>query len=269
MMELTHTQVNLNPIDVIKEAWQRTYGVKGTIWANALAAAIIVGLCFIVLGLSFGAILGFHESLVDNPYFSIIISVMASPLYAALACLSINIINGESVEGDQLFGKYKPYRLRCIMANFLKCALIFVFGFTVAFLILSVTDNNMAHIVTSLIALTGSVGVPIFLMLMYPLICLKNMKVLQAMKTSAKLVWQHLGSTILLFLSFIAFNILVALPIVLWNLLGFFFEMHFIGHIPDIVYVITAMIYFVPLYHLIYGIYYREISKTFPQSESV
>ena len=153
---------------VIEEAWDRTAGVKGTIWA----ALAIFGLINLALNLVVGmplALLGLGENSVVSLAAQFTMSIALQPLLAGIVMIGVERAADRPVNYRMIFG-YFGYMVPIVVA---------------AFLILILTYLGFILLVLPGIYLT------IAYMLALPLIIDRRMEPWQAMETSRRAISRH------------------------------------------------------------------------------
>lgn len=158
-------------MDVIKEAWQRTSGLKGPV----LGAGVLVFFALIAIGavsmFFVGLLPSMNESLLSliSIIFSCIISILSYPFFAGILMMGLHRAVDAPVSYKMAFA---------------------YFGFTLPIIVASICMAIIVSLGFFLLIIPG-IYLSIAYMFTLPLIIDKNMDFWQAMETSRKATTQH------------------------------------------------------------------------------
>ena len=187
--------------DVIKEAWQKTDGVKGTFWAALIIAIIGIPVGIFVIILAISILLGMPASLIQIiPYLvQIVLFIILLPFIVGIIMIAVR----RSVE--------LPVRFSIIFDYF---------GYTIPIVIAFLLTNLLVTIGLMALLIPGY-----YLLIAYfctlPLIVEKNLGPWKAMEASRKAVTHHWFKVFFTFLFMSLIVIISAIPFgigLIWTL---------------------------------------------------
>jgi len=137
--------------DVIKEAWQKTDGVKGTFWGAWILAVIVT----VIVTVIFGVIFGFKEiSPFVEMFFRLIVNLVLIPIFVGLMMIGVR----RSVELPIRFSiifDYFGYTIPIVIAAFLISIFVIIGMFA---LIIPGIYLGIAYFFTMLLIVEKNLG---------------------------------------------------------------------------------------------------------------
>lgn len=108
--------------EVIREAWDKSDGAKGTLWAALIIAAVISGIGSAILKRVVGTTLG------DQAISALLLLPITAPLFMGWVMMAVRRAADLPIEASDVFRFFNPYNFNIVIARLLVFVAVF-FGF--------------------------------------------------------------------------------------------------------------------------------------------
>ncbi len=232
--------------DVLKEAWQKTDGVKGTFFAAVFVCImVLVGIELIFFIVNKGITEFFIGRLHEGMSSSVVQIVM--PIIALFQLIVTTIVSLPLFVGIMMIGVYRSVDLP------VRFSIVFdYFEYTIPIFIAAILMNIMVGI-GSLLLLIPAIYLIFAYGLTYPLIVEKNLGTWEAMETSRKAITHHWFKVFFTYFFMGFIFIIGSIPLIIGSMI----TDNLIVNIIGIIFLGISLIWTAPMMVNVTGILYR------------